>query len=60
MVSLSGLSKFFEGSADELAALACVGVGLYIFIKKDPQTAMQLISIGTSYLFGKNVPKSSG
>jgi len=57
-MGLDSLNKFFEGSSDELAALACVVVGLYTFVKINPQTGLQLITIGTSYLFGKNVPKS--
>jgi len=57
-MNIGSLNKFFEGSSDEIAALACVFVGLWTFVKINPDMGMKLVLVGTSYLFGKTMPRT--
>jgi len=52
------LKWIIEQGLDEVAAMVVLAAGLlYLFSFGSFQEGMSLVSIGTSYLFGKSMPK---
>lgn len=49
--------NWLSENADELVAIMLVVGGLYMAIFKNFQQGLTLIGLGTTYLFGKSMPK---